>query len=247
MSNTLLNPKILNILIKGLFKKEKKTQVNILFQKLKEKGTIPKKELVKKGDCMMHLGVWRIETILEWSRLVGENGKVIIVEADDLNYKINEIEVRRRMLSNVLLVNKGAWNKTEKITLQVSEISMRNKVKEAQTIDRLNPDSNYQEEKVIHGDTIDHILEDLGIIKINHVFMTISGAELEALGGMQETIKNNDLTIYIRAILINEKTGMSNSEKVVEYLTELGFDAKAAPKELERDGSNVYAIKKSDR
>ena len=42
---------------------------------------------------------------------------------------------------------------------------------------------------------------------MDHVFMTISGAEIEALKGMQETISNNDISIFIRAILLNEKSG----------------------------------------
>jgi len=214
------------------------------YELLENNGGIPKNKLVKLGDTVMHLGVWRSETIEQWSGLVGKSGKVIIVEADDLNHMINEVEVKRRMLDNVILVNKGAWNKKDKITLQVSDISMRNKIKNAQTIDRINPDSNYDQEKVIEGDTIDNILSELDITHVDHVFMTISGAELEAIEGMKRTIEINNLSIYVRSTLLNSNTKKSNSERVVDYLTQLGFYAKAAPKENERDGSNVFAIKR---
>jgi FkbM family methyltransferase len=222
--------------------------VEALFRQLDSKGAISKNKLVKKGDTVMHLGVWRVETIQQWSELVGLAGKVVIVEADDLNHMINEVEVKRRAFNNVTLVNKGIWNKKETITLQVSDVSMRNKIKEARTEDRLNPDSNFQKEKHIQGDTVDNILKELGITKVNHIFMTISGAEIEALEGMKETIaNNNDLTLYMRCTLLNEATRKPNSEVVVEYLTKIGFTARAARKEHNRDGSNVFAVRISGR
>ena len=214
------------------------------FEHLKQKGHIPKDRMVKEGDTVVHLGVWRIETIEQWAKLVGNHGQVIIVEGDELNHQINQIEVKRRLLTNVSVVNRCVWDKKENITLQISDISRRNKIKEAQTIDRINPDSNYRKEKIIVGDTLDNILQELNVTRINHVFMSISGSEIEALGGMNKIIEtNSDLSLYIRAILLNENTGNSNSYAVAEFLENKGFRVQVAPREKNRDGSNVYAEK----
>jgi hypothetical protein len=62
-----------------------------------------KTTLANKGDTVLHAGVWRIETVEGWVDAVGENGHVIIVEADPQNAEILEIEKRRRELDNVTM------------------------------------------------------------------------------------------------------------------------------------------------
>lgn len=203
---------------------------------------LPQPALVNRGDVVVQAGCWRIETVEEWSKLVGPEGRVVVVEADGTNADILDIEIGRRELENVTLVQRAVWNEATSVTLEVSEVSKRNKLKEAQTYTPRNPKEHYDAEKEVPGDTIDNILTEVDAEDVDHVHFTISGAEIEAIEGMAETLQRGPVRLFVRAILLHEDQDEPINERVARMLRDEGLKAVLAKREPERDGGgNVYA------
>ena len=207
-------------------------------------GTLPKETIVNPGDIVIQAGCWRTETVEGWSRIVGPNGKVIVIEADDLNLDILKVETRRRELNNVILVQKALWNRKEKVTLQVSEFSKRNKLRDAQTFSPRQPDENYQQDKSVEADTMDNILKEIGIDHVNHINMEISGAEIEAIEGMTETLGKKGVRMLVRSILLKKSDGQPVRKQVAQMLRDSGHAIVLSKAEPERDGGGyVYSTR----
>ncbi len=222
---------------------ESKLKYWIRKQIIKIYKSLPAPLAVNNKDTVLQLGCWRTETMENWSKLVGDNGTTIIVEADPDNFKILSLEKKRRELHNVILINKGVWHSKGKANLQVSELSKRNKLKDADAYTPMNPDENYSELKKIEVDSVDNILDSLEINRVNHIQMEISGAEIEAIQGMNKILGKHGTRIHIRSILIQQSTGIPLYLVAEEKLKSLNLKVFRNKKEKNRDGSNIYAIK----
>lgn len=199
--------------------------------------------LVNKGDTVLHAGVWRIETVENWVEAVGQNGHVIIVEADPQNAEILEIERKRRELENVTIINKAVWNEPGETELLVSPISCRNKLKNSETYLPERPNDSFQKNISVESDTIDNIIETADVGSVDLVYTHISGAEIEAIEGMEATLDKPSIRVWMRAIHIFEESDMSADKKVAQMLRNRGLNVKYARNEPDRHGGNVYASK----
>ena len=203
----------------------------------------PRIAFVNSGDTVLHAGVWRIETVEDWAECVGPEGHVIIIEADPQNAKILEIEKTRRGLDNTTIVNKAVWDKPEEIELLVSQISCRNKLRKSETYLPERPNDSFPEEKLVDADTIDNIIRDVGVDSVDHIHIQVSGAEIEAIRGMEETLRQSEIRVWMRAIHILEDSERPANEKVAEMLRNRGMTVVHAKEEPGRHGGNVYAVR----
>lgn len=203
---------------------------------------LPMRALVNKGDVVVQAGCWRTETMEEWAKAVGPKGDVIVIEADDVNANILDVEIKRRGLDNVTLVRKAVWHEPTTVELQVSDFSDRNKLKDSQTYSPRQSPENYEAEKEVPGDSIDNIVEEAGVETVDHVHMTISGAEIEAIEGMTETLRNPGVRLFVRAILCHEEEDVPINREVARMLEDRGLNVTLAKQEPNRgNGGNVYA------
>jgi hypothetical protein len=60
---------------------------------------------------------------------------------------------------------------------------------------------------MVKVDTLDNISQELGVKRINFVKMNIEGAEIEALKGMDGTLRDNDVNLAIEATHIVKGEG----------------------------------------
>ena len=135
---------------------------------------------IKNGDVVIELGAFCGFGTMKISEMVGEKGKVISVEADRINYKILEKNITNNNLKNVKIINKGIWNSKGELSL-FKESNQRNSLVE----DLLN---NIESKEKIEVDTVDNILKDLEIDRVDFVTMEINAAEIEALQGMNKVL-----------------------------------------------------------
>jgi FkbM family methyltransferase len=205
-------------------------------------STIPRNALANTGDTVLHAGVWRTETMEEWAEVVGPDGHVIIVEADPQNAEILDIERTRRNLDNVTVVNKAVWNEPDEIEFLVSDISCRNKARATETYLPERPNDSFSTHKMVPADTIDNIVAEVGVGPVDHVHTEISGAELEAIEGMAETLDRDGTRLWMRAIHLLEDDDRPAHERVVALLEAQGLSVYCAKQEPDRHGRNVYAI-----
>lgn len=203
---------------------------------------LPKRGMVNRGDVVVQVGCWRTETIEDWSELVGPNGHVIAIEADAANADILATEITRRQLDNVTLIRKAVWRSPTTVELQVSDVSARNKLKHSQTYSPRQSPENYDREAEVPADSIDRIVREAGVGPVDHVHMTVSGAEIEALQGMTETLQTPGIRLFVRAILCHEEDDAPVNQKVARLLRSRGLNATLARREPARgNGGNVYA------
>lgn len=203
---------------------------------------LPPQALVDRGDVVVQAGCWRIETIEAWAEAVGPDGHVIVIEADDINAEILDIEINRRQLNNVTLIQKAVWNEPTTVELQVSNFSDRNKLKDSQTYSPRQSPENYDEKKAVPADSIDNMVQETDIETVDHVHMTISGAEIEAIQGMTETLRIPGIRLFIRAILCHEEDDVPINRRIARMLEDRGLNATLAKREPNRgNGGNVYA------
>lgn len=205
---------------------------------------LPKRALVNPGDVVLQGGCWRTETIVEWAAAVGPDGHVIAVEADPTNVDVLRIEAVRRGLDNVSIVERAIWKERTTLDLQHSEESKRNKLRDASTYSPRQTEDDYAEDREVQADTIDNIVADVGAGSVDHLHLTVSGAEREAIQGMERTLERPGTRAFVRAILRDEATGESMNDVVADLLCERGLRVAMARREPERDwGGNVYVAR----
>jgi len=168
---------------------------------------------VKEGDVVLELGAFCGFGTMKLSKLVGEKGKIIAVEAEKINFKILEKNIQSNKIKNVVVINKGIWNKKGKLAL-FKEFNQRNSL----VADMLK---KVQSQDEIEVDTVDNILSELNVEKVDFVIMEINAAEIKALEGMKKTLSQNNIRLVSSGW--SKFEGKWTWKKIKEILTENGF------------------------
>jgi FkbM family methyltransferase len=131
-------------------------------------------------DIGANIGLYTIKM----ARQMGNNGKVIAIEADPENYEALVENIRLNELSNVHAFNLACWDKEEDVKLFMGLTKEKgiSSVKEKVSGRMV----------VVHGNILDNILAGLEIKEVDMVKIDVEGAEEEVLLGMKETIANSN-------------------------------------------------------
>ena len=185
---------------------------------LKVDSQIKKKILEKfpihKDDVVLELGAFYGFGSMKLSKLVGNNGKVISVEADKNNFKILKQNLSKNNITNVTPINKGIWNKSGHLKF-FKEHNQRNSLVEDLLDDVQISDS-------IEVDTVDNILSLLGIEHVDLISMEINAAEINGLKGMDKILSKNN--IRLMAAGWYDFNGKPAWIKMKEILENYGFE-----------------------
>lgn len=141
--------------------------------------------MVGRGETVFVCGVFQESTVIDFSRTVGPSGRVVVVEANPSNAE----RLRRAVpLSNVDVVNRAVWSKDEELEFEFAATS------EAQHYNRVHDPSlqpfpthmvEAPETVKVLGERIGSTMDRLGISRIDHLNLTVNGAELAAFRGDQ--------------------------------------------------------------
>lgn len=172
---------------------------------------------LKKGDIIIDAGAYVGTFTLIASRIVGDEGKVIAFEPDEENYKILLNYIKLNNINNIILIKKGLWSKNTALKFK-------------------NDHSGYSsfffgenEKNIISVPTVtlDSELKKLGIKKVDFLKMDIEGAEIEAIKGSKETLRNNNANLAIASYhVLNGKKTYIELERLLKnlgYKTETSF------------------------
>jgi len=184
---------------------------------------LPKRILVSNGDVVLHAGCWQIETVRKWSQAVGPEGKVIIIEANDYSFKLltQELELRKDKLNNVLLIHRAVWNQKARLNLDEADRPGSHKLREAHTYYEKNI-GKYINSSMVEANTIGNILNENGIRHVDHFHITINGAEVEALEGIDKCFLEQQIRIFVYCETLIEGTKKPVVYKVVDQLKNYG-------------------------
>jgi FkbM family methyltransferase len=152
----------------------------------------------KEGDTVVDIGAHIGRYSLISSKRVGQNGKVVAIEADPAVFDVLNKNIKLNSLTNVTILNYAVFSKETKIKLFVpgdeSDFTIYNTV----MTDRSgNADVKYVE---VEANTLDNILQQNGINPedVNWVKIDVEGAEYEVLRGATNVLsKSNDIALLI--------------------------------------------------
>lgn len=158
---------------------------NFSYTRFKFKNDLHEIELLKKvikpGDHVLDIGanIGFYARII--SPLVGEEGKVYCFEPDQANY--NYLAKNTSAYSNINIFNLAVSDKAE--TLKVYKSKLLN-------VDhRTYPVSNYDSIEEVNANSIDELINNKTIERVDFIKIDIQGFELTAFKGMQHLLSTN--------------------------------------------------------
>jgi FkbM family methyltransferase len=171
----------------------------------------------KKGDIAIDAGANVGIFTVKAAKTVGERGKVIAIEPakDILKFLKENIEINH--LKNVMIIPKGLWDKKAKKRLYLSDTPGSHSLIYKEHF------NNFSE---IEVDNLDNLLKSLKLKKVNFIKMDIEGAEIKALKGAKETLKNNNLVMAIEIHgnrLQNIVSLVQKSDYKIDQKIEIGY------------------------
>ncbi len=169
---------------------------------------------IKKGQVVLDIGanIGYYAKIL--SRLVGSDGQVYCFEPDAKNFKHLQHGVGN--LNNVIINQKAVSSKTETLKIYTS--------KELNVDHRTHKPEQYDQELNIDAVSIDDYLKSLNQSDIDFIKIDIQGFEMQAIKGMENTLKNNPkIKIISEFWPYGLKAAGSSVSEYFTYLSNLGF------------------------
>jgi len=169
------------------------------------------------GDVVVDVGAGIGEETLIYSKLVGSSGRVIAIEAQPRTFICLEKTVRRNGLANVTTVHSAITDCTQEVF--VTDDSQRHLWNTITSDNRAGVR--------VCGRTLDSVLEEVRVGRIDLLKMNIEGAEEPALAGMTGTIARTRFATIACHDFIADAGGpgrMRTRAAVHAFLEEHGFD-----------------------
>lgn len=149
------------------------------------------RKYIKRGDIVVQAGVDMTtdsSDVIYMSKIVGEGGLVVGIEPDRNSVqKINDY-IKQHEIMNIVIVGKAVWKTRGKLSLLVGKRSMDNRLEDIGGVYDAKEIEAYIGTCMVETDTLDNILDDLGVENVSHIRLTVNGAELEVLEGMTKTL-----------------------------------------------------------
>lgn len=175
----------------------------------------------KPGEVVVDVGTYYGRYTLIASRYVGSSGLVIGIEADLDNYYITQKNIETNGINNVRLIHSAAANCEGTIKLYKTE--------------RLGTPSIVWDKRAkyetVPCQTVDKLLSDSGVQKVDWLKIDVEGAELMVLEGSQKILTENEKLRLVIEI-------HTASDSVLNFLKQ--FDYKISI--LEKTGKIPYHI-----
>lgn len=181
----------------------------------------------KKGDVFIDIGAGIGGTTIPPAGQVGKEGLVIAIEPNPQPLTWLRGNVAINKLENVKIVQKAVWNRKTVLKMDVAYPS----------IPMIPREKNRKEGKKaeVQADTLDNILSNFDVDRIDFLKMDIEGAEIEALAGAEKTLQ---ITEKAAIAAYHIRDGNRTAPSVANFLRNHGFVTHTS------SGGLVYAWKK---
>jgi len=201
--------------------KDKEVELQIFwesFGRLAEhfvEGIYERNYQVQEGDIVIDVGAaWGINTV-DFSRKVGGTGKVVAIEPDEGSVAILKKNLELNRCKNVTVVKSGVWSRRDKIKFYLNE-----RLGESSMVITNGEVTEIVEVEV---DTLDNILEDLGINRVTLIKMDTEGAEIEALKGMDKILSDDGVKLAIASY--HKVGGKPTYKTIIPMMEQKGFSS----------------------
>jgi len=168
-----------------------------------------------KGDVFIDIGAHVGKYTMQAAKIVGDNGKVIAVEADPITFKALSDGIIANGFRNVVALNIAIYDKECEVALHSVPIDGKTEMGKGFTsVKRYVGPSVFVKAK-----PLDFIVNTLNLARVNFIKIDVEGAELEVLKGARKTIEK------FKPILVIE-ISMSKSE-IFEIMNESRYSSRS--------------------
>jgi len=187
---------------------------NLSYSKFKAKNDKTEIELLRKiikpGDSILDIGFYA--KIL--SSFTGETGKVYCFEPDSTNFKY--LKNNTQGINNIVLFNNAVSDKADILKVYKSKLL---------NVDhRTYPVNNYDTVEEIASVSIDDLLKNQSIAKVDVIKIDIQGYELTAFNGMKDLLSSNQhLKIIAEYWPHGFKRAGTSAIEFYNFFDELGY------------------------
>lgn len=174
----------------------------------------------KAGDTVIDVGAGVGEEAVVFSKLVGEQGRVISIEADPATLACLEETVRRSSLDNVTTVSCAIADRDGPVVIDQTDSHIANSIMTGSTGCE------------VPGRSLDSLADELGLAQIDLLKMNIEGAERLAVKGMNRIARNLRHVVISCHDFIADGGGSAEFrtfDEVRQSLEALGFDIETRP------------------
>ncbi len=144
-----------------------------------EKASLKRRFAIGSGDVVMDVGAYIGYGAMKLSRMVGSGGRIVALEANPDNQQMLLGNMEANSIENVQLVRKAIWSEAGELEMFCGS-AQRNSL-----IDGI---VGAKEAISVPTDSIDNVVCEQQLQKLTLVSLTINGAEIEAVRGMQRTL-----------------------------------------------------------
>jgi len=177
---------------------------------------------IKRGDVVLDIGAYVGTFALKAAIAVGKRGMIVAVEPDVSNMKYCRLNCKR--YNKVKYISKVISDKKGTVRLYLSNGSACHSL--------VYPHSKSIE---VESVTIDGLVEELRLPKVNLIKMDIEGANLMALEGATKTLKRPEVKLAL-ASYNKQPNGEPELPYIIAYLEDRGF-------QIHQERGYVYAEK----
>ena len=167
---------------------------------------------LENGDIVVDAGAYIGSFALYAAKIVGEAGKVIAFEPNHFVCQQLKENIKLNNLPNIIVSEKGLWNENKTLKFNNTTAGDSSFV--------LVPGQEHLVTEV-QAVRLDDELAKLGIDKVNFIKMDIEGAEIEAIEGSQDILKNNNINLAIASYHIID--GQKTSIQLEPLFSRLGY------------------------
>jgi len=172
----------------------------------------------QKGDVILDCGANIGNCTILFSRIVGKNGRVIALEPLEESMNVLKSRMRRLRKKNITAIEKGVWNISGIFPLKVFSNTIFCKIEKLPNFSANN--SNYRATNCI---SIDDLMNELRLDRLDMIKMDIEGAEIEALQGAKATLRNYRPVVVIASY--HKRDDQLTCREVEKILYSQGYDA----------------------
>src|SRR5918999_1806292 len=173
----------------------------------------------KEGDVVVDVGAHIGRYTIIASKRVGPTGKVIAIEAEPSNFEILNRNIELNRLANVTALNYAAFSKEAKIKIYLPGGDIFTKYNTI--ISNWIWVKPYDKFVEVNGNTLDNLLQQIGIRQVNWIKIDVEGAEFEVSKGATNLLLNNK-----NIVLLIEVHGSPNDYglKIKELIRSYNFE-----------------------
>lgn len=175
--------------------------------------------LIKPGMVVLDIGANIGETSMAFSKLAGENGKVISFEPDPQTFERLKKHLDLNGCANVIRVHKGLGQQEAELFLEEGEHNSGG--------NRIAPGKQTQGKK-IEVTTLDRFIEENNVAKVDFIKIDVEGYEYNVLLGALKTIDRYRPSFFIELVDDFLKDQGASSKMLVELLEQKKYSIRNA-------------------